>query len=61
MTELELRCKKCDRFLGIKGVEAIIAQIRCPSSKCKELNNIKVVNSNCSDSQLRYKFKEIKV
>jgi phage FluMu protein Com len=60
MTEIELRCKSCTRFLGIKGVETLIAQVRCPSSKCKELNNIKVVNSQSSPEQLRYKFKENK-
>lgn len=59
MTEVELRCKECTRFLGIKGVETIIAQVRCPNSKCKAINNIKVLNSSSSEEQLRYKFKEV--
>lgn len=50
MKDLDLRCKKCDRFLGLKGVKSIIAQVRCPNSKCKALNNVKVVNSTSSES-----------
>lgn len=59
MTEIELRCKECDRFLGIKGVKSIIAQVRCPNSKCKALNNVKVVTTESSEADIRYRFKEI--
>lgn len=59
MIDLDLRCNKCDRFLGLKGVKSIIAQVRCPNSKCKALNNIKVVNSNSTEADLRYKFPDI--
>lgn len=57
---VEIRCKKCTRFLGLKGIETIIAQVRCPNSKCKEMNNIKVVTSSSSPEELRYRFKENK-
>lgn len=56
MIDLDIRCTKCDRFLGLKGVKSIIAQVRCPNSKCKSLNNVKVVNSTSSEADLRYKF-----
>ena len=59
MKDLDLRCNKCDRFLGLKGVKSIIAQVRCPNSKCKALNNIKVVNSSSSEEDLWYKFPDI--
>lgn len=53
---MELRCKECKRYLGLKSIETIICQVRCPSSKCKALNNIKVVNSDSTERQLRYRF-----
>lgn len=56
MTEIELRCKKCTRYLGIKFAVTMIAQVRCPNSKCKHVNNIKLVSSNCTTDQIRYKF-----
>lgn len=59
MNDVEIRCIKCTRFLGIKGVKTIIARVRCPNSKCKALNNVKIITSNATDEQLRYKFEEI--
>lgn len=56
MKDLDLRCNKCDRFLGLKGVKSIIAQVRCPNSKCKALNNIKVVTKDSSEDDIRFKF-----
>lgn len=56
MKDFDIRCKKCDRFLGLKGVKSIIAQVRCPNSKCKHLNNVKVVNSTSSEAEIRYTF-----
>lgn len=59
MIDLDIRCKKCDRYLGLKGVQSIISQVRCPNSKCKELNNVKVVTSKSSEADIRYKFTDI--
>lgn len=56
MIDLDIRCNSCDRFLGLKGVETIIAQVRCPNSKCKAMNNVKVVTPDSSDKDIRYKF-----
>lgn len=52
----EIRCKECDRFLGIKGVKTLIAQIRCPNSKCKLINDIYVVTTSSSETDIRFKF-----
>lgn len=59
MNELEIRCKECKRHLGLKSVETIISQVRCPKSACKALNNVKVVNAFSTEQQIRYKFPEV--
>ena len=56
MNEIEIRCKECSRHLGLKAIETIISQVRCPKSSCKALNNVKVVNSRSTEQQIRYKF-----
>lgn len=56
MIDLDIRCNKCDRYLGLKGIHSIIAEVKCPSSKCKELNKVKVVTPQSSDADIRYKF-----
>lgn len=56
MKDLEIRCTECGRYLGIKDTETIIAKVRCPNSKCKAINKVKVVNSFSTDSQIRYQF-----
>lgn len=56
MKDFDIRCTKCDRFLGLKGITSIIAQVRCSNSKCKHLNNVKVVNSNSSEADIRFTF-----
>jgi phage FluMu protein Com len=53
---MELRCKECNRHLGLKSIYTIISQVRCPNSKCKLLNNVKVVNSQSTEAQIRYRF-----
>lgn len=58
MRDLDLRCKKCDSYLNLKGIQSIIAQVRCPRSKCKALNNVLVVTSESSDADIRFKFTE---
>lgn len=55
--DLDLRCKECGRFLGVKGVHSIIAEVRCPNSRCKAVNKIKVVTPTSSDKDIRFKFK----
>jgi len=56
MIDLDIRCKKCDRYLNIKGVHTIIAEVRCPNTKCKELNQVKVVSNKSSEEDMRFKF-----
>lgn len=53
--ERELRCKKCDRYLG-KAHGTVVVELRC-SSSCKEVSNFKIVNGDI-DSDLRFKFVE---
>lgn len=60
MIDLDIRCKDCDRYLGLKGIHTIIAEVRCPNSKCKSLNQVKVVTSESSEQDLKYKFEEVK-
>ena len=56
MKDLEIRCKDCKRYLGLKGIETIISQVRCPNSQCKAINNVKVVDAFSTDEQIRYTF-----
>lgn len=42
MTEHEIKCKYCGRFLG-KATKSLEAQIKCSSSKCKKMNDVKIV------------------
>lgn len=58
MIVVETRCEKCNRFLGIKQAQSIIATVRCPNSKCKHLNNLKLVHSESSAKDIKYKFEE---
>jgi len=55
---IEIHCKFCNRYLGMAN-DTLIAVIKCSNSKCKKDNNIKIVNSNSTDSQLKYKFNEV--
>lgn len=56
MTELELRCKHCGRFIPLQPVKTTITRYRCTDRKCKKWNNIKVVFSDATEEQLRYTF-----
>lgn len=56
MKELDIRCQDCNRFLKVTIANTTICQITCPDRKCKKVNNIKVVFSNSTDEQIRYKF-----
>lgn len=56
MIDLDLRCQNCDRYLNIKAIHSMIAKVRCSNSKCKHLNNIKVVTKDASKSQINFKF-----
>lgn len=56
MADLDLRCEECGRYLNIKGVTQMIAQVRCSNAKCKHVNNIKIVNAASTDEQMRYEF-----
>jgi phage FluMu protein Com len=49
--DLDIRCRKCGRFLGLKGIHSVIAQVRCSNSKCKALNNIKIVTPQSQRQQ----------
>lgn len=58
MIDLDLRCTKCKRYLGLKGVSIMIAQVRCPSSKCKHLNSIKVITASNGIEYINYRFED---
>lgn len=59
MKDLDLRCKVCNRYLNLKEVKTFIGKVRCPSSSCKELNNVQIVTTSSSESDIRYKFPDI--
>ena len=40
--EHEIKCKHCGRFLGIVN-KSMQAQIKCSNSKCKKMNDVKIV------------------
>lgn len=40
--EYEIKCKHCGRFLGL-ATKSTEAQIKCSNSKCKEMNDVKIV------------------
>lgn len=56
MVDLDLRCTDCSRFLNLKEVCTMIGRVRCPVAKCKALNNIKVVNTQSSEHDIRFVF-----
>jgi len=58
MTDLKLRCKDCDRFLKVKPKGTFIAEVICPDRKCKKVNQIKVVTTESSEEEIRFKFEE---
>lgn len=57
MIKVDIKCQHCKRYLG-NTESTFIGVIKCSNSKCKKDNNIKIVNSQSTDDQLRYKFKE---
>lgn len=54
MTEKELRCKHCDRFLGMAYGDCI-ATIKCSNSRCKGETNFKFVTGDVS-KMLHFEF-----
>lgn len=56
MEDLDLRCKKCTRYLGLKAVRSIISEIRCPDRRCRAINKIKVVSNESSIEDIHFKF-----
>lgn len=59
MDKLELRCKECTAFLRIKPQSTFISEVICANSKCKFVNQIKVVNNQSSIEDIKYKFEEL--
>jgi len=55
---IELRCKHCDRFLKVTPKGTFIAEVICPDRQCKKVYQVKVVTSDSSEQELRYKFEE---
>lgn len=55
---IKLRCKHCDRFLKIEPKGTFIAEVTCPDRLCKKVNQIKIVTTQSSEEELRYKFEE---
>ncbi len=58
MSDLKLRCTSCDRYLKINPKSTTICVVTCSDRKCKKDNNIKVIFSDASEQQIKYKFKE---
>lgn len=56
MTDFDLRCDDCGRYLNLKEISTIIGRVRCPSAKCKVLNFVKVVRSSSSEADIRFSF-----
>lgn len=55
--DTEIRCKECDRFLGMAH-GTVVATIKCANSKCKADNQVKRVTGD-RIFDLRYKFAKI--
>lgn len=56
---IEIRCENCSRYLKIEPAGTIIAKVTCPDRKCKRVNNIKIVNAESSEQDIKFKFKVI--
>ena len=58
MKDLDIRCKgkDCTAFLRIRPQETTITEVVCSVTKCKHVNKIKVVTSQSTIEQIRYKF-----
>lgn len=59
MIDLDIRCKACNRYLNLKEIKTFIGKVRCPSSSCKELNDVCIVTTSSSEADIRYKFPSI--
>lgn len=59
MDSIELRCKDCTAFLRVKPKSTIITEVVCSNSKCKATNQIKIVNSQSSEADLKFKFEGV--
>jgi phage FluMu protein Com len=58
MNDLDIRCKECDRFLKVQPKGTFIAEVTCPDRKCKKVNQIKIVTTESSEKEIRFKFEE---
>jgi len=56
MINYEKACNHCGRYLFTAKGTTIIEQMPCPNSKCRAKLNIKIVSSDSTDEELRYKF-----
>lgn len=54
---MDIKCTECNRYLG-KADGTVVAELKCPNSKCKALVKVKITNEHSSESDTHYKFKE---
>lgn len=61
---VELRCKgivddkPCKRFFKIEPLGTCIMKVTCPDRQCKAVMPVKIVTTESSDADLRFKFGE---
>lgn len=55
---MKVTCKYCGRYLmDVKGT-TIVEGLICPNSKCKARLNVKIITSDSTESDRKYKFAE---
>ncbi len=53
---MKIYCKHCGRYLLDAKGTTIVEGLICPNSKCKAKLNIKIVDHQSSEQDLKYKF-----
>ena len=56
---MRIVCKHCNRYLMETKGTTIVEALICTNTKCKAKLNIKVVNQDSTEKELRYKFTEL--
>ena len=54
---MDIKCSECNRYLG-KAQGTVVAQLKCPNSKCKATTNIKITNEFSAETDTHFIFKE---
>jgi len=55
---MKINCKHCGRYLMESKGTTIIEGVICTNTKCKAKLNIKIVTSDSTDKDIRFKFAE---